>query len=355
MGQDRVSVIIPARNEAENIARAVRSVAAQPEVVEIIVVDDSSEDETPIILETLRAEVPRLRTLETSDPPPGWIGKTNAVATGARQASGNWLLFTDADTEHRPGSLAQVLDRAQCEGADLVSLSPGQQTPEWWEKAVIPFVFAELARRFRFEDVNDPRNKSAAANGQYILIRRAVYETVGGHEAVRGEILEDVALARLIKDAGRRILFLPGANWASTRMYSSFAALWDGWRKNLYLLWGCSVLATLMTFARVWFVDLAPPLAGLLGFSLALTGGGVDLAGIGVAGLVLTIVRRVLYSRELARLGFEPQAANYGIPGAALFLILLMESLAAHRWLGSVRWKGREYPTRGSGRRQASV
>ena len=346
MIQDKVSAIIPARNEAENIARVVRSVAAQPEVAEIIVVDDGSTDETSSILEGLKAEFPQLRTIEVADPPLGWIGKTHAVAAAAREAAGNWLLFTDADTEHLPGSLAQMLERAESEHADLVSLSPGQRMIAWWEKAVIPFVFTELARRFRFEEVNDPRSKSAAANGQYILVRRAIYEWVGGHEAVSGEILEDVALARRIKGSGKRIVFLPGADWASTRMYSSFGALWDGWRKNLYLLWGSSPSAVLITFARVWFIDLAPPLVCLLAFALVREGAGLNLAVIGILALVLTIVRRLLYGHELARIGFPRDAANYGIPGAALFLMLLIESLAAHRWLGSVRWKGREYSTR---------
>jgi glycosyltransferase involved in cell wall biosynthesis len=355
MSQDKVSAIIPARNEALTIARTVRSVAAQPEVIEIIVVNDNSTDGTAAILEALKTEIPQLRTLEVGDPPDGWIGKTHAVVAGAREASGNWLLFTDADTEHHPGSLAQVLERARRERADLVSLSPGQEMLEWWEKAVIPSVYTELARRYRFAEVNDPKNESAAANGQYILIRRAVYESAGGHEAVSGEILEDVALAKRIKDSGRRILFLPGADWASTRMYSSFGALWDGWRKNLYLLWDASVIATLTTFARVWFVDLAPPLACLLAFALALDGDGIDLAGIGVLCLALTIARRFAYGRQLRRIGFGADAANYGIPGAALFLMLLIESLVAHRWLGSVRWKGREYSTRGPVRVRPSL
>src|SRR5690349_18609695 len=136
--RDRVSAVIPARNEAENIARSVRSVAGQPEVSEIIVVDDHSEDETPAILENLKEEIPHLRTLRVGEPPEGWLGKTHAVVAGTRETTGNWLLFTDADTIHEPGSLAQVLERAKAERADMVSISPRQKTPTWWEKAIIP-------------------------------------------------------------------------------------------------------------------------------------------------------------------------------------------------------------------------
>jgi chlorobactene glucosyltransferase len=346
MTPDRVSVVIPARNEEAAIARAVRSVAEQAEVSEIIVVDDHSQDRTPAILQNLKEEIPQLRVVRVGEPPEGWLGKTHALATGAREASGNWLLFTDADTEHRPGSLADLLDRARRERADLVSLSPGQETPTWWEKAVIPFIFAELARRYRFDRVNDPKSKDAAANGQYLLIRRPVYESAGGHEAVHEKILEDVALARRVKSRGGRILFLPGAAWVSTHMYHSFGAMWDGWRKNLYLLWDRSLIQALSTFARVWFLDLAPPLAGVLGLVLALAAGGLEPAAIGAVCLLVAAVRRFVYGRQLARLGFAPNLANYGIVGAGIFTALLLESTVAHRWLGSVSWKGREYSTR---------
>ena len=349
--RERVSALIPARNEAENIAQAVRSVAAQPEVTEIIVADDHSDDCTPEVLEELRAEIPRLRVVRVSDPPPGWLGKSHALAVATHEASGNWLLFTDADTVHKPGGLGHLLDRAQCDHVDLLSLSPAQETPTWWEKAVIPFVFVELARRFRFEEVNDPRSTSAAANGQYLLIRRAVYDSAGGHDAVREEILEDVALARRVKNLGRRILFLPGARWASTRMYRHFSAMWLGWQKNLYLLWGGSPFAPLFSVTRIWLLDLAPPLGLLLGLGLLADGGGFEAAIISLVCLTAAIVRRAAYGRSIARLGYAPEIENYGVAGAAIFCALMLSSLAAHRWLGSVRWKGRTYSTNGSPQR----
>ncbi len=348
--RERVSALIPARNEAENISRAVRSVAAQPEVIEVIVVDDDSDDCTPAILEELRTQIPHLRVLKVGDPPKGWLGKSHALAVACREASGNWLLFTDADTVHQPGSLGDLLERARRDRLDLLSLSPAQETPTWWEKAVIPFVFVELARRFRFDEVSDPHSKSAAANGQYLLIRRAVYDSAGGHEAVREEILEDVALARRVKSLGRRILFLPGAPWASTRMYRHFRAMWAGWQKNLYLLWGASPFPLLFAVTRIWLLDLTPPLGLLLGLSLLAAGGGVEAAIISLACLAAAIARRIVYGRAVKRLGYSPEIANYGLPGAAIFCALMLASLAAHRWLGSVRWKGRTYSTKGSPR-----
>src|SRR5437667_664151 len=255
----RVSVIIPARNEEANIERAVRSIAAQGGVpLEIIVVDDQSEDQTGEILKSLKAEIPSLRALRVDTLPDGWLGKPHALACGAKIASADWLLFTDADAEHGPGSLAELLERAEKECVDLLSLSPGQLTPTWWEKAVIPLVYVWLAKHYSFEEVNDPKSEAAAANGQYMLMRRRVYERAGGHEAVRAEILEDVALARRVKAAGGRLLFLPGARWVQTRMYRTFAAMWQGWTKNLYLLYGRNARLIFVTIATAALVDWAP-------------------------------------------------------------------------------------------------
>ena len=236
--QKRVSAIIPARNEEANIARVVRSLALQQGIREILVVNDQSVDRTGEILATLEHEIPLLRTINVESLPEGWMGKTHAVAIGASAAQGDWLLFTDADTEHLPGSLNELLKRAEDERVDLLSISPGQETPTWWEKSVIPLVYVKLASLFSFEEVSDPHSPAAAANGQYLLVRKDIYERSGGHEAVRSEILEDVEVARRIKALGGKLLFLPGAHWVRTRMYHSFGEMWQGWTKNLYLLYG---------------------------------------------------------------------------------------------------------------------
>lgn len=346
--QERVSVIIPARNEEENIARAVRSVAGQRGVLEIWVVDDQSEDRTGEILKGLKAEFAKLRTLRVESLPPGWLGKAHAAALAARQASGDWLLFTDADTDHLPGSVAALLELAERERVDLLSLSPGQETPTWWEKSVIPLVYLKLARLYRFEEVCDPSSSAAAANGQYLLVRREMYERVGGHEALRSEILEDVELARRIKSAGGRLLFLPGAAWVRTRMYRTFAEMWRGWSKNLYLLHGRDLKRMLKSFAGLWFFDLLPALA-FLALCLWLVGGqgSTRIALAAVACFLAAVWRQWSYSQGLRRIGFDPCLARYQVPGAALLSLLLVNSAWAHRLKGRVQWKGRAYSTKG--------
>ena len=348
--QGRVSVIIPARNEEANIARVVRSLRAQRELREILVVDDHSQDRTAEILEELKKETSSLRVIRTDSLPAGWTGKSFAAATGARAASGDWLLFTDADTEHLPGGLPALLERAEREGADLLSLSPGQVTPTAWEKAVIPLVYAHLARLYRFEEVSDPASPAAAANGQYLLIRRDAYERAGGHEAVRGAILEDVELARHVKSTGGRLLFLPGADWVRTRMYRSFAEMWHGWTKNLYLLYSGNARRMLATVAELWLLDLCPTLAFIgLAVAWALGAGGAPTMLAGVAFFLLAVLRHWNYARALGQIGFDPRLASYQALGAAIFGLLLLNSARAYRRGGRVEWKGRTYSTKGTG------
>ncbi len=340
-----VSAIVPARNEEDNLARVVRSLAGQPEVREIIVVDDQSTDGTPRVLETLGSQFPTLAAFRLDALPAGWVGKNYAVASGAARASGEWLLFTDADTDHAPGSLSEVLRRAKAAGADLISLSPGQEIRTWWEKAVIPRALVELARLFPFDKVSDPDSPVAAANGQYLLVRRAAYDHAGGHAAVSGEILEDVALAKRVKKSGGRILFLPGGPWVRTRMYSTFGAMWAGWTKNLYLLYGRSIRKILAGVAKLWLLDVAPIVLFFANLALALGGERrYEEIALGVTA-AFCILMATLYGRRLVQLGFSRALAWYDVLGSALFGLLLLNSLRAYLWSGSIVWKGRRYPT----------
>ncbi|HKF52473.1 MAG TPA: glycosyltransferase family A protein, partial [Candidatus Acidoferrales bacterium] len=236
----RISAIVPARNEEDNIESAVRSLAAQPEIAELIIVDDQSTDRTPKILAQLATEIPRLQIIRSTELPAGWVGKNHALWLGARAASSEWLLFIDADTVLLSIAAHHALEDAQRYDAALVSYSPEQLTQTLLERALIPFIYCRLARKFNFDRVNDPLSPDAAANGQFILVRRDAYEKIGGHRAVAREVLEDVALARLFKQAGFHLHFAPGDGIARTRMYRSFGAMWQGWTKNLYALLGAT-------------------------------------------------------------------------------------------------------------------
>lgn len=329
-----VSAIVPARNEEATIEAAVQSLAAQPEIIEIIVINDQSSDGTAANLTQLSSRYPQLRVLGTTELPAAWVGKNYAVSLGAAQAKGDWLLFTDADGVHLPGSTARAVADAAAVGAGLISYSPEQEMRTWWEKALIPFVYARLAHKFSYAEVNHPDSPAAAANGQYLLIRREDYARIGGHAAVAGEVLEDVALARLAKRAGIRLHFAPGNGILRVRMYRTFGAMWQGWTKNLYPLMGGTSRAAGRELFRV--VPWIPLLVLPLGF--------VHLIW-SVLGVALLAGRHAAYSAELRRNRFPVALALYYLPGMALYAAALLHS----EWRyakGSVAWKGREYPVR---------
>ncbi len=326
----RVTAIVPARNEEQVIATCVRALAQQPEIAEILVVDDQSDDGTSGVLRGLTSEIPQLRLLETRGLPAGWLGKNNAAWRGAGEAGNEWLLFTDADAELLPNATARALQIAGECGAALVSFSPEQVTDTWYEKSLIPFVYCRLARRFSFKDVNDPESHAAAANGQFLMIRRDVYDAIGGHGAVAGEVLEDVALARNVKVAGYRIWFGPGLGVARARMYRSFGAMWEGWKKNLCLLVGGSRKAVLRElFSAVPWIP----------FLLIAMGFGMPFAS--MAGVLLLLVRQAGYGLDLRSNQYRGSLILYYVPAVALYAGVLWASYRAHA-KGKVAWKGRE-------------
>src|SRR6266478_3075690 len=233
-----VSAIIPARNEEPVITACIESLARQREICEILVVDDQSTDGTARVVRNLIGKYAHLRLLQAGGLPDGWVGKNHALWTGVQQAKSAWLLFTDADAEHQSNSAACALQIAQKHDAVLVSFSPEQVTENWYEKVLIPYIYLRLAKLFSYHNVNDPKSPAAAANGQFLMIRRDVYDAIGGHAGVAGEVLEDVAIAMRVKAAGQRIWFASGKGIVRVRMYRSFDAMWQGWNKNLYRLVG---------------------------------------------------------------------------------------------------------------------
>jgi glycosyltransferase involved in cell wall biosynthesis len=326
-----VSAIVPARNEEAVIAACVESLVAQREIIEVIVVNDQSSDRTAEIVRQLAARHAKLRLLETDGPPQGWVGKNHAVAIGAREAKGEWLLFTDADALHLAGSTAQALQKARESSAALVSFSPEQTTRRWYERALIPFVYCRLAKLYSYDAVNDENKPAAAANGQYLMMRREVYDRVGGHTSVAGEVLEDVALARLVKRGGFRLWFGSGRGIVRVRMYRSFAAMWEGWKKNLYRLIGGTPRAALseLDAALPWMIVLVLLIGIKVPWALFL-------------GVLLVLARQLSYGAELVRNGYPFSYITYYLPAVVLYVGVLLASCRAHAQ-GRVEWKGRKY------------
>lgn len=327
-----VDIIIPARNEEDCIGRCLASLTAQQGIAfRITVVDDASTDRTRQIAESF----PGVRVISGGELPPGVMGKCNALIAGARGSHAEWLLFTDADTEHYPGSLAASVREAEGRAVDLLSYSPEQETVSLAEKALMPLVFADLVRTYPPERINNSADPAVAANGQYILVRRSVYEALGGHRAIAHKLLEDVELARIFKASGHKIWFRHGAGIVRTRMYRSFRSMWEGWTKNLVLLFHHPVY--LAARRGMEFVIVLLALAGAA-FLL--------VRREFVFGLVLLAVWLFFYLIFLLRIrrAHFPWRDNLlAFLGLPLFVSLLLSSYIRSTIRGEVTWKGRKY------------
>ena len=328
---DIVIVIIPARNEEAVIAACIESLARQPEIAQILVIDDQSSDKTADVIRGCMRETANLRLLEAGPLPDGWVGKNHALWVGVQQATSPWLLFTDADVTHACNSVRCALEIAHEQKAALVSFSPEQISHNWYEKALIPFVYLRLAKKFSYDQVNDPKSPIAAANGQFLLIRRDVYDAIGGHRGVAGEVLEDVAIALRVKQAGHRIWFGSGKGLVRARMYTSFGAMWDGWKKNLYRLMGGTPWTAFreMESTLPWIAILLIILGLKFPFLLFL-------------GVLFLVARQTIYGLDLARNHYPFSLLYYYVPAAFLYVGVLGASYRSHA-KGRIAWKGREY------------
>ena len=341
----QLSVIIPARNEARSLPACLASLVAQSEPGfalgkqwEILIINDDSTDATPALANEVAAANPGVTVLST---PPldlsdrgGFTGKNAACWLGAQQAHGRWLLFTDADTVHEPGDLSRSIHEAEKYHALLLSYSPRQIVTGFWQRTVMPLIFSELASVYSMKHVNDPGNRLAAANGQFILVERNAYFSVGGHRAIGSEILEDVALARNIKRGNRSIRFRYAPDALSARMYSTTAEMIEGWTKNLALLMPSPIALALWRILDVilffGFPILAltlPPHVPYQGFILMLL-------------WARTLWR--FYGR-VARSHFPAADVAISILGVPMFVYLLIRSYVHHRIRKNVVWKGRSY------------
>lgn len=344
--QPKISVIVPARNEAKNIRRCVEALLEQTYPnYELIVLDDRSTDATPQILDQISGslQTERLRVLEGQDLPPGWAGKPFALAQASQQAQGEWLCFVDADTFAQPRLLSSTLAKAQAERADMFTILTDQILGSFWEKAVLPLVFTALSVGFPSQRVNDPEKPDAIANGQFILIRKEVYQSVGGHAAVRDRIAEDRALADLVKSRGYRLIVADGRAVARTRMYTSFPEIWEGWTKNIFLgmqgrlgllLFGALTALLAALFLPAWL------LVGMVWFLLSwkLVVGIVMLEAVLVWGYLLWL--RLQAARAFHISGLYALTLPLG---SLIFAAMMFAS--AYKVLSGqgVTWKGRKY------------
>lgn len=344
-GTCELTVIVPARDEERSLGACLASLVAQSEDGwllgrhwELLVVDDGSSDRTAEIARSFAG----VTVLSAAPPEPGWTGKANACWTGAQQAWGQWLLFTDADTVHAAGSLSRSLVEAQRYAVGMLSWSPLQRVRGLVARMVMPLIFSELATAYPPRLVNDPEHRIAVANGQFLLVRRDAYRQVGGHAAVAASLVEDVDMAFSIKRQKLGLRFRYAPEMVSARMYETAAELWEGWVKNLALLIHNSLALALWRLLDMVLVVLLPLLA--LGYVWQPVGGVQPLARV----LFLLIWLRTLWRiwRRAARSNFAAADVALGIAGLPVFAALLINSWYAHGVFHRARWKGRVYASK---------
>ena len=342
-----ISVCIPARNEERNIRACVEVMLAQdyPDL-EAIVLDDRSTDATPSILADIASRDPRLRPISGSDLPEGWAGKPHALYQASKAARGEWLCFVDADTFVTGEALSACYAKAIETNADMFTIMTFQITGTFWEKVVMPLVMTALSVGFSPRKVNDPKRKDAIANGQFIMIKRSVYDAIGGHESVKDQIVEDKAISEQVKWNGYRLVVADGYAVARTRMYTSLPEMWEGWTKNIYLglrdqpsllvlgVFGAFLLLIATLFLPIW------PLLGLLWY---LQGGGWLAATVIAKSLILWVFLIYVRARVAEAMDISAWYAFTTPLGAAVFAAMMLTSTWKVLSGKGVTWKGRMY------------
>lgn len=343
-----VSVCVPARNEERVIGRLLESLCAQSwPNLEILVVDDHSTDGTARIIDECAAGDPRIVRVVPPPLPDGWLGKNHALHVASERATGDFLLFVDADTVHHPRAVeVAVAAIGESEGADVLVVLSGQEVGSWAEKVVSPFFWSLVLPAIRVEAAEDPtRPDEAMGNGQFAMYRASAYRGIGGHAAVKDVVVEDVSLVRRMKHAGMRYRLVVGPAVTHTRMYRCFTEVWDGFSKNVAVVRpdhkpGDTAM-TVLVITLVSFAELGPLFAFAAG-SWCWIPGLLHLAAL--VWLRSAILRRMCCSPGVAWPGrpvTNPWAWALLQPvGAVLGLAIFCNALRL-QWTRGASWKGR--------------
>ncbi len=341
-----VTWLVAAKDEADNIEACLRSLAGQdyPDL-RIIAVNDRSTDGTGPIMDRLAAEHPRVSVVHVSALRDGWFGKNNAMREGVAQATGPWLCFTDADcVQVSPRSLAVAMHYALEKSVDFLSVLPAHETKSFWEGVVQPACSGIMMIWFNPMRVNDPKRRTAYANGAFMLMTRACYDAIGGHDAVKTQLNEDMHMARLAKEAGLRLAVVSNVDLYTVRMYDRFAQIRAGWSRIFY---GCfGTMRRLAVTALVVAVFSLLPWAALAASVTATAIGWARWSGwpllAGLSGLTCLVQQTVMFRFYRMNRLKAWYALAYPI-GAAVGLWALFGSMRRAAGSGSITWRGTTY------------
>ncbi len=332
-----VSIIVPVRNEEDSVKDCVESLRnLEYKRKEIIVVDGDSSDRTPEIL----SRYSDIRVVQEPPLPQGWVGKNWACWTGYKNSSGGLFLFTDGDTRHSERSLTSTEQCLQENQLDMVTIIPRVVTEGFWEKAILPLVFQAIFFFTGGNRANSPKSSRYMANGQYLLIRREAYEKIGGHDALRSRIDEDIRIAQALKRVGLAFRILLGYEFLETRMYKSFREIWEGWSKNFFA--GSNYRKGWFLFGAlfVFFFLLLPYLVFGYGVYLWLSSYDTVVLGLGFVMVLALTARVALFNYRWHYYAWFSLAYPLAV---AVFLAIMFNSMLAYTTGRGVSWKGRTY------------
>ena len=343
-----LTVVVPAYNEADNINVCLTSLFASRSPCKrwrVLLVDDGSTDETVKLANQVAYEAEDRFSLLNAGARPQterWVGKNWACSRAMEQVSTPWVLFMDADVCLQPDTLRRALSQAIEEEADLLSLVPRINCSCISEWMVQPIMACLLALGFPIKAANDPADKTAFAAGPFMLFRRSAYEAIGGHRALAGVVVEDLALARRVKASGFRLRYLLGLDALELRMYSNFSALWEGWSKNWFLGLDRSVFKAIGASVVVFWLFACPWLI-LFSVAISLILLPIDLQMLLALRLSVLGVGLQFLLRLWTRWRFQVPLTNWWLMGAGGLLIGLLGPTSVWRTLTgrSWTWKGR--------------
>jgi chlorobactene glucosyltransferase len=338
-----VSILVPARNEQYRVLEAcIRSILAQDYGrFEVIAVNDRSTDATGAILETLAKSDRRLRVIEGEELPAGWLGKPYAMQQALNHARGEWILATDADMIFEPSALRTALDRILEVNAAALTLLPRFEAHSFWERVMIPtwaWVFLMFTLFYR---IDDPNTKRAAGIGGFFLIRRTVLDRVGGYEILKNEVMEDVRLAERIKGSGAGLLSEQAPTLIRTRMYKTFAEMWECSTKNWFSGMNFSFPAALFCVASMYVGAVLPPLIALVSATAIMLGVNTELSGLLVPAVLSWSLQVLVLAVVSTRSEVSILYALTAPLGLGILYAMLFDSSIRITTGKGVTWKGR--------------
>jgi glycosyltransferase involved in cell wall biosynthesis len=333
--KNRVAMIVPARNEERAVERALRRlIALDYENNQVIAVDDRSTDRTGEIMDAVASEAPnKLKVIHVRELPPGWMGKTHAMWTGASQTDSDWLLFTDADVMFRPDTLRRAVAYAEAENADHLVLFPKMIMKRFTEKMMIAFFQLLFVFGHRPWKVADPNAKDHMGVGAFNLVRRSAYESVGTYERLRMEVVDDMKLGKVIKNAGFRQRVVFGDDLIAIRWARGARGVINNLTKNFFAVMSFQTWRSLGSCLGMAILNLLPFVGVLIAHGWERVPYAIALASM-----------FCLYSGIWRQGDIHPWYFFLHPVSSTLFIYIMLRSTLVTLWNNGVEWRGTRYP-----------